>query len=243
MRRGCLRRNHLRGWSATLNVRQEPKLLVGLVVVLEVRGPCSVDLGLSLLLLLLTNVEQEASLALTELLRHASKLRLLHPKPGAGLSGLNAELTVLGAKSADTLSDLSRLLGALKAQATCRFGTSHTHLGLRLTELTVLLSHLTGILLCRHPELRCALGNVCLGGSPRHAHLTGLLSKLPRELGRIHAGIGCELLDVHPRLGLSPGIGGSQLLSRKACLGCELSAGKAKLTRLKRPGLRKLLCR
>lgn len=217
--------------------------MVGLVVVLKVRGPRSVEDGLSLLLLLLTNVEQEARLALTELLRHASKLRLLHPKPGASLPGLNAELAVLGSETANALSDLSRLLGALKPQTPGCFGASHPHLSLRLTELTVLLSHLTGILLCRHPELRCALGNVCLGGCPRHTHLTGLLSKLPRELGGIHAGVGCELLDVHARLSLSPGIGGSQLLSRKARLGCKLSAGKAKLTRLKRPGLRKLLCR
>jgi hypothetical protein len=196
-----------------------------------------------LLLLLLTDVEQEPGALLAVLLGHAAKLSLLHPKSCTGLAGLNTKLTVLRSEAANALSDLSRLLGALKSQATCRFGARHPHLGLSLTELTVLLSHLSGILLCGHAKLSCALGNVGLGGCPRHTHLTRLLSKLTGELGRVHAGVGCELLDVHASLSLSPGIGGSQLLSRKPRLGCKLSAGKAKLTRLKRPGLRKLLCR
>lgn len=209
-----MRRNHLSGRCPALNVRQEPKLLVGLVVVLKVRGPRCVKLGLRLPLLLLANVEEEAGLLLAELLRHAAELRLLHAETGASLSSLNTKLAVLSPETPDTLGNLSSLLRALKPQAACRFRASHTHLGLSLTELAVLLRHLARVLLCGHAKLRCALGNVCLGGSAGHTHLTSLLSKLSSELRGVHAGGGGKLLDVH------------------ACLSLGLSVGRRKLLRI-----------
>lgn len=194
-------------------------------------------------MLLLTEVEEEACLALTELLRQATKLSLLHPETSARLTGLNAELTVLSAEAPDALSNLSRLLRALKPHAPRCFCAGHAKLGLRLSELAVLLSQLPGKLLCTHAELRCALSNVCLSGGARHAKLPRLLGKLSRELGSVHAGAGGKLLNVHTRLGLSLSVGRSELLSRKPRLGSHLSPGEAKLTRLKGSGLGELLCR
>lgn len=217
--------------------------MVGLVEPLEVRGPRSVENGLALFLLLLTNVEEEAGLLLTKLLSHAAKLRLLHTKTGPRLSGLNPQLPVLSAKTANTLSNLSRLLRSLKPQAACRFRASHTHLGLSLTELAVLLRHLARVLLCGHAKLRCALGNVCLSGSASKTHLPGLLGKLPRELGGVHAGAGGKLLNVHARLSLSNGVGRGKLLTRKAELSRLLRGRKAQLARLQTALLSKLFCR
>jgi hypothetical protein len=196
-----------------------------------------------LFLLLLTEVEEEACLALTELLRQATKLRLLHPETGAGLTGLNAELAVLSSETADALSNLSRLLRALKPHAPRCFCAGHAKLRLRLPKLAVLLSQLPGKLLCAHAKLGCALGNVCLGGGACHAELPRLLGKLPRELGSVHAGAGGKLLNVHTRLGLSLSVGRSELLGRKPRLGSHLSPREAKLASLKGSGLGELLCR
>jgi len=217
--------------------------LVGLVEPLEVRGPRSVENGLGLFLLLLTDVEKEAGLLLTKLLSHAAKLRLLHTKTGPSLSGLNAKLTVLGAEPANALSNLSRLLRALKPQAACRFGASHTHLGLALPELTVLLSQLPGELFGADTHLRGPLSNIGLGGSARQAKLPGLLGKLPGELGGVHAGAGRELLNVHARLGLSLGVGCRKLLSGKPRSGRHFGARQPELPGLQCPRLRKLLGR
>lgn len=151
MRRGGLRRNHLGRRRAALDVRQEAQILIRLVVVLEVRGPCRVQNSLSLLLLLPTHIKEESCPLLTKLLREASELSLLHTKPRACLPRLNTELAVLRTKTADTLCDLSGLLGALKPQAAGRFGTRETHLGLSLPQLTGLLSHLTGELFSAEP--------------------------------------------------------------------------------------------
>ena len=232
MRRGGLRRNHLSGRRAALDVRQKAELLVGLIEVLEVRSPGSVELSLSLLLLLLANVEEEAGLLLTKLLSHTPKLSLLHAEPCTGLPGLDSELAVLRTEPTNALSDLSRLLRALKPQAACRFGACHTHLGLALPKLAVLLSQLPGKLLCADTHLSGPLGNVCLSGSASKTHLPGLLSKLPGKLGGVHAGAGGKLLDVHASLGLSLSIGCGELLSRKPRPGRHFSTGKAKLASL-----------
>jgi hypothetical protein len=243
LRRGGLRRNHLSGRRSALNVRQEAELLVGLVEVLEVRGPRSVENSLSLPLLLLTNVEEEAGLLLTELLSHGTQTRLIHAQLLAGLSRLNPQLPVLSAKTANALSDLGSLLRALKPQPACCFGACHAHLGLGLPKLAVLLRHLARELFCGHAELRCALGNVCLSRGAGHAELPCLLGKLPRELGGVHAGGGGKLLDVHARLRLGLSIGCRKLLSGEPRPSRHFGAREPKLTRLKGSGLRKLLCR
>jgi len=238
-----LRRNHLSGRRPALDVRQEAELLVGLVEVLEVRGPRSVENSLSLPLLLLTNVEEEAGLLLTELLSHGTQTRLIHAQLLAGLSRLNPQLPVLSAKTANALSDLGSLLRALKPQPACCFGACHAHLGLGLPKLAILLRHLARVLFCGHAKLRCALGNVCLGSSTGHAELTRLLGKLPRELGGVHAGGGGKLLDVHARLRLGLSIGCRKLLSGEPRPSRHFGAREPKLTRLKGSGLSKLLCR
>jgi len=196
-----------------------------------------------LFLLLLTDVEKEASLLLTKLLGHAAKLRLLHTKTDPRLSGLNPQLPVLSAKTANALGNLSGLLRALKPQAPCRFGAGHTHLGLTLTKLAILLSQLPGKLLRADAHLSGPLGNVCLGSSTGHAELTRLLGKLPGELGGVHAGGGGKLLDVHARLRLGLSIGCRELLSGEPRPSRHFGAREPKLTRLKGSGLRKLLCR
>ena len=216
--------------------------MIGLVKPLKVRGPRSVENGLGLLLLLLTDVKEEAGLLLAELLGHGTQTRLIHAQLLASLSSLNTELTVLSAETPNALSNLSRLLRALKPQAACRFCACHTHLGLALSKLTVLLSQLAGKLLRAHTHLRCALSDVGLGRSPRETHLPGLLSKLTGELGGVHARAGGKLLDVHTRLGLGLSIGRSELLSREACPCCHFGTRKTELACLKCPGLGKLLC-
>lgn len=217
--------------------------MIGLVEPLKVRSPRSIKLSLRLLLLLLTDVEEEAGLLLTELLGHAPKLRLLHAETGASLSSLNTELAVLSAKTANALSDLSRLLRALKPEPACCFGARHAHLGLALSKLTVLLGQLPRKLFCADTHLRGPLGDVGLGRSPRETHLPCLLSKLPGKLSGVHARAGGKLLDVHPRLGLSLSVGRSELLSREACPCCHFGTRKTELACLKCPGLCKLLCR
>jgi len=179
-------------------------------------------------------------LLLTKLLSHAPKLRLLHAKTGPGLSGLNAKLAVLGAEPANALSNLSRLLRALKPEPACCFGAGHTHLGLALPKLAVLLSQLPGKLFCAHTHLRCALGNIRLSSRSGKTHLPSLLSKLSGKLRGVHAGAGRKLLDIHARLGLSLSIGCGELLPRKAQARCGLGAGNAKLPRLCSTALSKL---
>ena len=243
MRRGGLRRNHLGRRRTALDVRQEPKLLIRLVVVLKVRGARGVEDGLRLPLLLLTEVEEEACLALTELLRHAAELSLLHSKTRTDLPGLNTKLAVLSTETANALGNLSGLLRALKPQPACCFGACHAHLGLGLPKLAILLRHLARVLFCGHAKLRCALGNVCLGRGAGHAKLTRLLGKLPGELGCVHASAGGKLLDVHACLSLGLSIGCRKLLSGEPRPSRHFGAREPKLTRLKGSGLSKLLCR
>ena len=238
-----MRRNHLGRWRTALDVRQEADVLIRLVEPLKVRGPRSVELSLRLLLLLLTDVEEEAGLLLTKLLSHTPKLSLLHTEPCTGLPGLDSELAVLRTEPTNALRDLSRLLRALKPEPACRFGTRHAHLGLALPKLAVLLRHLARELFCGHAKLRCALGDVCLSRSPRETHLPGLLSKLSGELGCVHAGAGGKLLDIHARLGLSLGVGCRKLLSGEPRPSRHFGTREPKLTRLKGSGLCKLLCR
>jgi len=163
-------------------------------------------------LLLLTNIEEEARSLLPELLSEASELGLLHAKPGAGLPGLDAKLPELRSETADPLRNSCRLLRALEPQASCCFGARQAHLSLSLPQAAVLLGELPGKLFRSDAELRSALGNVGLGRGTRHAKLAGLLSKLPGELGGVHAGARRKLLDVHPGLGLGLGVGCRKLL-------------------------------